>query len=403
MRSFLTFFCLLFFFTANAQKPLKGIVLDADKATPIPKASIFLNNTSIGTTAGDDGRFELLIPAGRYELIVSSVGYTTGNQPISDADATDFLTIKLQLKAPEMEAVIIEPYEKDGWEKWGRFFLDNFIGTSDLAADCRILNKEVIRFRRSKKENRLTAHALEPLVIENKAIGYRLRYQMELFQYDFDDHYFLYIGYPFFTPMDGKEKKQKGWQKKRSEIYLGSVMHFMRAVYRNRLPEEGFEVRHLKKIPNTEKQRVKALYKTQAASSLSAGNALRMSIESDADSAAYYRKVLREPNDYEELGTKVLAGDSIAFAFDSLTAGMFFPYYLYVHYKNAKAPEAFHQRFPGSDRQMISHLHLQQNRPVSIQANGMYYNPMDIVSYGYWAWSEKIATLLPFDFEPDKR
>lgn len=245
MRIILLLLCCIISFAGYAQQVVKGVVLDAEKNIPIPKASVFLNNTSVGTTANDEGKFELFIPAGKYELIVSSVGYITGNKTISGGEKGDLLTIKLQPKAPELEAVVIEPYLKNGWETWGRFFLDNFIGTTAQAADCRILNQDVIRFRHNKKEGKLTAHAAEALVIENKALGYRIRYNLETFLYDFNTRYVLYTGYPFFTKMEDREKKQKNWARKRQEMYYGSMMHFMRSVYRNTIVPEGFEVRRL--------------------------------------------------------------------------------------------------------------------------------------------------------------
>ena len=135
------FFLLLVAWLQNghAQKRVRGVVLDAEKGSPVPRASVFLNNMSVGTTANEQGRFELMIPAGKYELIVSSVGYVTSNLPVVASELSDDITIRLTLKAPELDAIVIEPYEKDGWEKWGQFFLENFIGTSALAEDCRIL------------------------------------------------------------------------------------------------------------------------------------------------------------------------------------------------------------------------------------------------------------------------
>ncbi|MDG4870120.1 hypothetical protein P8631_19190, partial [Guyparkeria sp. 1SP6A2] len=49
-------------------------------------------------------------------------------------------------------------------------------------------------------------------------------------------------------------RKIKKWQRNRFDAYQGSLMHFMRAVFRNRIAEEGFEVRkvfHEEKIPGT--------------------------------------------------------------------------------------------------------------------------------------------------------
>ena len=34
----------------------------------------------------------------------------------------------------------------DGWNKYGQFFLDNFIGTTSNAAQCTIENKDVDQF-----------------------------------------------------------------------------------------------------------------------------------------------------------------------------------------------------------------------------------------------------------------
>jgi hypothetical protein len=383
----------------HAQKRVRGVVLDAEKGSPVPRASVFLNNMSVGTTANEQGRFELLIPAGKYEMIVSSVGYVTSNLPVVASELPDGITVRLTLKAPELDAILIEPYEKDGWEKWGQFFLENFIGTSALAEDCRILNKNMIRFRHSKKEKKLTAHALEPLLLENKALGYRLHYQLETFEYNFQNHYLLYIGYPFFEPMEGKEKKQKAWQQKRSEMYYGSMMHFMRSVYRNTLLQEGFELRHLQKIPNREKQRVKEAYKANVIRSSTTGNHMVVGAVA-SDSMDYYESVLRQPDFHDVIGRNVLVGDSIAYGIDSLTAGLFFPDYLYVHYKNGKVPKEYAKRYPSGAQAMLSYLQLLNGQTIAIQSNGLFYNPVDVISSGYWAWSEKIATMLPFDFKP---
>lgn len=395
---------LLFFFLclANsglAQKLLKGVVLDAEKNTPVPKASVFLNNTSVGTTADNEGAFSFWLPAGRYELIVSSVGYATHNRSINTADAADFLTVKLTLKAPDLEAVIIEPFEKDGWEKWGRWFTDNFIGTSALGRDCRIVNPEVIKFRNSKKSNTLTAVALAPLQIENKALGYRITYQLENFRYDFKQRYLLYAGYPFFEPLQGSDRRQRKWEVAREEAYQGSMLQFMRALYRNRLAEEGFEVRRLVKMPNAEKQRVQAVYK---ASVRADANGVLVSAV-NRDSTAYYNHILSQEDYKPLLGKELLSGDSIAYAVDTTTAGLHFSDYLLITYKHRSLPAEYKQAFPKSGEAMTSELSLINGRPVEVFSNGAYYNPEDLLSSGYWGWWEKIGTMLPFDYKPPKR
>jgi hypothetical protein len=388
--------------TSIGQKIIHGTVTDAEKNNPIPYASIFLSNTSIGTKSDDKGNFEITIPNGRYDLVVSSVGYETFSQAINNNNLPDFLEVKMKVKAESMETIIIQPFEKDGWEKWGRFFLDNFIGTSGNSTNCEILNTDVIRFREDKKTKEISAYAMEPLIIENKALGYRVHYQLENFNYSFQTHYLLYTGYPFFEPMDGGISKQKRWERRRKEAYEGSMMHFMRSVYRNSIASEGFEVRSLVKQRNTEKQRVKEIYARNVLSQRSNGKTVISNEIDKSDSADYYRKVISQQDYFDIIGNELLPGDSIAYAMNTTTAGLAFNNYLLVIYKNKIAPIEYRQQFPGNSTAMMSQIVLINKIPVEVQANGSYYNPADLMSLGYWAWSEKIAMLLPYDYEPSK-
>jgi hypothetical protein len=391
---------LLFLFTIStclhAQKLVKGIVVDAEKNIPVPKASVFLNNTSIGTTASEDGKFELRIPEGRYELIISSVGYQTHNQSIVANETPDFITIKLQVKTPELETIFIEPYEKNGWQNWGAWFIDNFLGLSEYGRDCKIKNHDVLKFRNSKRENALTVIATAPLVIENKALGYKITYQLENFRYDFKTRYLFYAGYPFFENMEGSDRKKRKWEMAREDVFKGSVLQFMRALYRNKIKEEGFEVRRLQKIPNAEKQRIKMVYKTSRTvddKGISISTVKR-------DSVPYYDHIMSQEDFETVIGKDILPGDSIAYAVDSTTAGIFFEDYLLIIYKHKSVPPEFKQRFPKSGSEIMSEITLINAKPLQVFANGAFFNPEDLLSSGYWGWWEKMGTMLPFDYEP---
>jgi len=37
---------------------------------------------------------------------------------------------------------------------------------------------------------------------------------------------------------------------------------------------------------------------------------------------------------------------------------------------------------------------------IIVTNSGSYYNPTNLIMSGYWSWSEKIATMLPFDYKP---
>ena len=173
----------------------------------------------------------------------------------------------------------------------------------------------------------------------------------------------------------------------------------MRTVYRNKLSEEGFEIRSLQKVPNIEKQRVKAIYAKRFSTTSGPHTAKTIDGTDSKDSTAYYEKILAQKDYFDVIGQHLLPGDSIAYAIDSTLAGMEFNNYLLVIYSKGEAPVEYSQQFPKSSTAMMSEIQLINHRPVEIQANGSYYYPTDLFSSGYWAWSEKIATMLPFDYE----
>ena len=382
---------------ALSQQWLKGQVFDALNKKPVIAASVFLNNTSTGTKTDEQGRFELLVPAGRFELVVSSIGFQTFLKQIGTEVFTEYMIIELKQKTTEMETIVVESYEKDGWEKWGKFFTEQFIGTSAFSNECTIKNRDVMRFRLSREKKELTAIALEPLVVENKALGYTVRYQLENFVFHFDTRVLSFTGFPFFEPMQGNASKQRRWERNRQNAYYGSLLHFMRSVYRNKVQEEGFEVRKVKRMINTEKSRVRQVYSQHMKEAQRLDGAMK---QMDRDSSSYYQKILKQRDYMEIIGKELLPGDSIAYGVSKTVAGLDFPDYLMVTYSMKMAPREYMQRFVDSSPYMQSQLTLINGRPIEIYYNGMFYNPEDLLSLGYWAWSEKLSSMLPFDYVP---
>jgi len=238
---------------------IKGKIINGETGAAIPNASVFITNTSKGTVSNSAGDFELdNVPEGSYDLVVSCISFETQAYTYRANQLPLRIQIQMKPKADELKEVVIEPYEKNGWETWGKFFTENFIGTSANAGSCTIKNYQALHFRNSKKKNLLTVTAEEPLIIENKALGYKIQYQLEGFSYDFDKNILLYFGYTLFSELN--KKAAKAWQlKNRQQAYNGSIAHFMRSLYNNRLLEEGFEVKRLIKTPNLEKERVKKI------------------------------------------------------------------------------------------------------------------------------------------------
>ncbi|HEY5823339.1 MAG TPA: TonB-dependent receptor, partial [Cyclobacteriaceae bacterium] len=89
-------------FTAKGQGIIAGKVLDEHNES-LAGAHIFLKETSLGTIANGNGQFRLKdIPAGRYTLGVSFIGYETLSQSI-EINEKSTLSLELAMKPGDMQ------------------------------------------------------------------------------------------------------------------------------------------------------------------------------------------------------------------------------------------------------------------------------------------------------------
>ena len=182
-----------------AQRFITGKIIDGNTKQVLPSASVFLANTSIGTSVDKVGEFKLEVTGtGRYNLVVALIGYETYAREVSLQENIAGLIIELKPRVSELEEVIVGNYDKNGWDKWGDFFIEMLIGNTPNAINCRLLNKKVVKFSYSKKENILRAYASEPLIIENNALGFNLTYSLTQFEHNYKTRIFFYQGYPLF-------------------------------------------------------------------------------------------------------------------------------------------------------------------------------------------------------------
>jgi hypothetical protein len=390
--------------TQNAS--ITGTVTDAATKKKIAGANVFISNTSKGTVSDANGAFALHeIPTGKYDLIISITGYETIAYPFNSDKLPLKLDVQMELKVKQWETANVTPFEKDGWQKWGRLFTESFLGQTPNAADCKLVNKDAIRFRYHKKAGILEAVADTLLLIENKALGYFIHYQLEAFEYDFKMRSVIYGGYPLFEAMQTERKgKLKRYAKARQKAYYGSIIHFMRSLFRNQLLAEGFEVRTAQKIPNTEKQRIKKAYGHYI---LKNSGSIKISEDSrrttSADSTAYFEKIMSQSDFFEIIGSQLLGADSLLSPGSSPDYQLLsFPHQLLVIYKNEK-PDAEYQRTQGMNAypQQTTRLFFtsEQVKQLQVYSNGSYFNPMELYLDGYMGW-EKIAELLPLEYQP---
>ncbi len=398
-----------------AQLSLKGKVLSADTHQPVVAANVYLSSTSVGTIADAKGEFLIpRFPAGRFDLVVSFIGYETYKLELRSDQLPSQLEIVLQPKTHELTEVIVEAYDKDGWEKYGKLFIDNFIGAASFSQDCKLINSDAVHFKFEKKRNIIRATADEQLIIENHALGYILKYNLTRFEFNPDTKEFFFQGFPFFEEMQTDRRGlSKKWIENRQAAYYGSITHFMRSLYRNKLVEQEFEIKKIVPVSADERSRVEALYRTipkgirTREKTLITGTGKEYTVKDSAgsipeDSLAYYESVVKQPNRNMVLINTLLNADSIAYAIDSFTVGLLFDARIQVAYKTKRNPFEYQRYFPKNvfTAPINSVIYLVHGKPVIVLGNGSYFDGSELMIQGYWAWWEKMCTKLPYEYWP---
>jgi hypothetical protein len=354
-KTTLLFFLLAFTAVLQAQSTISGRITDYETKEPLAGASVFAQNTTRGTTTDTGGRYTLYLEKGGYELIISFTGFTTRTISVESSGDRQF-NIELQKADNSMSEVVIKNSNEvpDGWEKYGKFFTESFIGSTPFSDSCTLENPQALRFLYFKRNDRLKVLASEPLIISNRALGYQLRYQLDSFVHFFQKDINSYRGQCFYTAMDGTAEQQKQWAKNRKEAYYGSRMHFTRSYYDSTLKREGFTV----------------------------------DILTDRESGRFAR--LANPYD-----------TSYYYFIDSLSdAELYFPVTASISYTR-KAPEKQYleqRHLPANVMQQISYIDLLDG--IVIKPNGYFFDQKSWVNQGYWSW-KNLADQLPYDYDPE--
>lgn len=106
------FFTVLFLLAVSlVQSQVKGKVTDAT-GQPIPFVNVGIENTYTGTTANDEGQYELMMKnSGQYTLVFQSLGYKTKKVPVNISSFPHTLNVTLEDEAYEIKEVVISNKE----------------------------------------------------------------------------------------------------------------------------------------------------------------------------------------------------------------------------------------------------------------------------------------------------
>lgn len=362
LKSYLIIFVAFFIYSSSfsqANITVSGNIINDATGAPMAAASVFAQNTTLGTVTDKEGNFMLQLPAGGYDLIITYTGFKTESRRITSSEAAEKINIRLKEKEKELEVVSVVSSNEvlDGLTKYGQFFKDEFIGKSTNSKQCSIENPEVLHFFFSKKKNRLKITATEPLLIKNLALGYNIRYSLDSFTHEYKTEVSTFTGFPLYEKMLADSITTLQWQQARAIAFKGSTLHFMRSLYNKDLKIDSFNVQFI--ITANGKEEAMKLKDVYAA----------LNYEKD-DSTQTVEIMPNQPN----VGILYLAAKpSVAFLSE-----------------NKNEPKDF--RF--------SILIFKPTESIVIEQNGYFYDQNDISISGYWSW-EKIADQLPYDYKEE--
>ena len=385
--------CCLSSLSLLAQHKIQGRVVDETTDAPIEFVSVYVNTTTIGATTNAKGEFALQVPGGRYELIVSYLGYNPIIYQVNTDELPKAILFKLRPKANELKEVVVEGKRDPEWFQNLEVFKQNFLGKSEFGRQCKLLNPEVLTITFDPETALLEVKSDEPLQIANPALGYKIEYLLADFKFYMRDGYMMFLGYPKYTLMKGGQSRQRRWAKNRERAYLGSAMHFVRVLREQQLVEQGFNLRRLYRLPNPDRPTDEEIAAVRARVKEAGGKITLDSASADILARARLPKLIEQldinPVPYSSYLSR--NGDEVVMQFEQFMQVVYTGEKEEVAYVRQLKP--FNPPKPGYQTSVLS-LRAAQ---VLLDKNGSIYEPLDVLFEGYWGF-EKLGDMLPLDY-----
>lgn len=352
-------FIFLFLWPSTAFSQLiSGRVIDASTKSGVPFANVYINNTSLGVPTDTEGNFILKGPGkpGAYELVVSFVGYQTRKTAIYLSESNASLgIIELTPKKEELKAIEVVGKREASWERNFRKFKKAFLGNTDFARECEILNPWEVEFA-TEKEGVLIATANNPIQIQNHALGYLVFFDLTRFR--IQGQSYLIEGHTRFTEQTSKDSiKSKRWKTNREITYRRSRQYLLRSIVQQRLQGEGFK-----------------LYRDKPG------------FENTTSRSAFF---------YQELGRFVIPMDTGLMVRHTKQKGIFSIRSngnIEVHYTKAFARRKTYNDVPW----LVGWVTIQDS--LLVNEDGIELNPLTVNVSGYLN-AERVANLLPLNYK----
>ncbi len=224
---------------AQVSATITGTVTDST-GTPVPEVNVFIASSMVGTTTNDDGQYTLIgIPLGTLRLVASRIGYESSHLDLFVREAKVYThDFQISEKVYELGEVTVAGDNKR-WQRQLERFTTIFIGESPNAGQTVITNPYVLDF--STRGGDLRAQASEPLIIENRGLGYKLTYFLN--EFIAEPNSWRWDGEPLFESLEPSSPEEAAlWNARRDSAFYGSFRHFLLSVINDQVESQGFKI-----------------------------------------------------------------------------------------------------------------------------------------------------------------
>lgn len=376
-------FCLLITAVSKAYT-ISGKVASFDHPAGIADAYVFINNTQKYAITDSLGNFTLLNVSEKYFDIVV---YKYGFEKLIFRYGPDDIghTIKFELEKIKVDPSLIQSDSLINFnlKRWSVVFMSDFIGDVRNSGS-EVLNPEVLRFYLDSVHHKLTIRATDQIHIINETLGYLVN--ICLTEFIQDEKTFSFDKQVFYKPLSSKSVElQAKWRENRQGMYKGSLLHFMRSLYKNNLESEGFVLKSVKRIDPSDVNAVK---------NFEVLTHYQPSFINDTGKVSPLFKVMvsRQALKPAELLKVDTDNNLVYFASKDPIQITYKNGYLPYEYLHSIGFEAY------ALQKQTSFLSTLDSNWILIQPNGRYLETSSLYADGFWGW-QNIFNRLPYDYQ----
>ena len=195
---------------------VKGRIIDSQTREPVPFVAVYFAGTFMGTTSDQEGNFQIDVTSFvSMPLTISAIGYYSN--VLSNFLIGGQVVIILTPKVYEIEEVEISGNTLAQRRKANlKAFRNEFLGKSPNARRCKILNEE------------------------DTLRAYKVTYYLDQFEFNKRTNSLYFSGSILYSEDDSTYRRFTRNRRKRA--YMGSRMHFFRALWADDLYSTKFSI-----------------------------------------------------------------------------------------------------------------------------------------------------------------